>query len=113
MQYIDIPINIGVFFKYRLVGFLICKIPKYRDLRYYRYCAHATTDYRCFFACLHLLFDQDLTKNYEIDDKDRLPNNAAQNEEKNRANLPTYVSNNRNSHLHDTMCCSVFNSHRF
>ena len=36
-----------------------------------------------FFACLHVLFDQDLTKDYEIHDKDRLPNNAADGKEKN------------------------------
>ena len=46
-----------------------------------------------FFTCLHLLFDQDLTKNCEIDDKDHLPNNATECKE-NIANLPTYVSNN-------------------
>ena len=31
-----------------------------------------------FFACVRLLFDQHLTKNCEIDGKDRLPNNAAE-----------------------------------
>ena len=60
-----------------------------------------------------LLFDQDLTKECEIDKKDRLPNNAAESKEKNIANLPTYISNNRNSHLHETKCCSVFNSRNF
>ena len=74
---------------------------------------YATTNYRCFFACLHLLFDQDLTKDYEIDDKDHLPNNATESKEKNVANLLTYVSNNQNSHLHGITCCSVFNSRNF
>ena len=69
--------------KYWLVGFLIYKISICRNLRYYRYCAYAATDYRCFFACLLLLFEQGLTKDYEIDDKDRLPNNAAESKEKN------------------------------
>ena len=111
MQHINLPINIG-FFKI-LVSFLICKISTYQNLQYYLYCVYATTDYQCFFDCLHLLFDQDLTKDDEIDDKDGLPNNATESKEKNRVNVPTYISDNQNSHLHDTMCCSIFNSCHF
>ena len=66
-----------------------------------------------FFACLHLRFDQDLTKNWEIDDKHRQPNNTSDSKEKNIVNLPIYVSNKWISHLHDTTCSSVFNSRRF
>ena len=60
-----------------------------------------------FFPCSHLLCEQDLTKNCEIDDKDHLPNNAAESKEKTIVNLATYISNNQNLHQHDTMCCSI------
>ena len=63
-----------------------------------------------FFLLVYICY---LTNNCEIDDKDHLPNNAAESKEKNIVYSPIYVSNNRNSHLYDTARCSVFNSRRF